>query len=436
MGKYDIKKISARQILDSRGNPTIEAKVVIDSGFLKGSEIGYGLVPSGASTGAYEAHELRDGDPAYYGGKGVLKAIENVNTTIADHLEGQDANQESIDQMLIDLDGTPNKSNLGANAILAVSLGMAHALAKVEELELWESLTLDRNTTLPVPMCNIINGGAHAANTVDIQEFMIMPIGAPNFSEGIRWCTEIFHSLKKVLKDKGLSTNVGDEGGFAPNLKTAEEIIDTILLAIKNAGYNTDTQIKLAIDAAASEWANKDGSGYTLPKSKEKFTTDELIKYWANLCKKYPIISLEDALGEDDFAGWAKLTALIGDKVQIVGDDLLVTNMERLQRAIDEKCVNSILIKMNQIGSITETIQCIELAQKNGLTTVISHRSGETEDASIADLAVATGATQIKTGGLCRSDRVAKYNRLLKIEHDLNDDAIYAGVNAFPNLKK
>lgn len=430
MKKYIITDIHAREILDSRGNPTIETCVTLNNKFK-----GVAAVPSGASTGMYEAHELRDGDKTRYNGKGVLLAVANVNGEIKTNLLKEVANDQNyIDELLIKLDGTKNKSRLGANAILSVSLAVAKAMANAKELELYEYLGDEDSVILPVPMCNIINGGEHAANTIDIQEFMIMPVGAPTFSEAIRMATEIFHSLKSVLKAKGLSTSVGDEGGFAPNLKTAEQALDCIMEAINLAGYKPYEQVMIAIDAAASGWVTKDGT-YKLPKSKQKFTTDELIAYWQNLVSKYPIISLEDPLGEDDHEGFKKLTKLIGKKVQIVGDDLFVTNEERLNYGIKNKSANSILVKLNQIGTLSETLRTIKTAQNNNFTTIISHRSGETEDTTIADLAVATKATQIKTGSLCRSDRVAKYNRLLLIEEQLGEKAVYAGKNAFYQLK-
>ena len=431
MGKFKIAKIEAREILDSRGNPTIEASVTLKCG-----AVGTSAVPSGASTGLYEAIELRDGDKTRYLGKGVLKAVQNVNGEIADLLIGEDArDQEFIDELMINLDGTKNKSRLGANAILSVSLATAKAVANAMELPLYEYIGGKSAITLPVPMCNILNGGAHAANSIDIQEFMIMPVGASTFTEGIRWCAEIFHNLSKVLKSKGLSTAVGDEGGFAPNLNSAEEVLDYIMEAINKAGYTAGKDIKIAIDAATSEWHTEEGS-YLLPKSKKAFTQDELIDYWVSLVEKYPIISLEDCLGEDDHEGWAKLTAKLGDKVQIVGDDLFVTNTERIKKGIENKSANSVLIKLNQIGTLTETIQAIKMAQNAGFTAVVSHRSGETEDTTIADLVVALNAGQIKTGSLSRTDRIAKYNRLLKIESDLGVRGHYAGVNAFYQLDK
>lgn len=431
MKTFKIKDIFAREIIDSRGNPTIEACVTLNNG-----SKGVAAVPSGASTGLYEAHELRDNDKKRYNGKGVLLAVTNVNNKIKNELIGKVANnQRFIDELLIKLDGTQNKSNLGANAILSVSLATAKAVANAKGLPLYAYIGNKNSKILPVPMCNIINGGEHASNNIDIQEFMIMPVGAPTFSEGIRWCVEIFHALKKVLKSKGLSTSVGDEGGFAPNLKTAEEALDNIIEAIKKANYKPGKDIMIAIDAAASGWATDD-ENYLLPKSKIKYTVDELIKYWSNLVKKYPIISLEDPLGENDHAGFKKLTALIGKKVQIVGDDLFVTNTERLKQGIENKSANSILIKLNQIGTLTETLDAINLAQNAGFTTVISHRSGETEDTTIADLAIATNSTQIKTGSLCRSERVAKYNRLLAIELDLAPKAVYSSTSTFYNFEK
>lgn len=431
MNQFTIANISAREILDSRGNPTIETSVTLNNGVN-----GVAMIPSGASTGMYEACELRDGDKKRYGGKGVLNAVNNVNTTLKNALIGFNANnQAELDALMIKLDGTQNKSRLGANAILGVSLATAKAVAKANNLELYEYIGKRNNYTLPVPMCNIINGGEHASNTIDIQEFMIMPVGALTFAEGIRWCAEIFHSLKSVLKSKGLGGGVGDEGGFAPNLKTAEEALDCIVEATEKAGYTMGSDIKIAIDAAATGWASTQG-GYLLPKSGKRFSTDELIDYWVNLVKKYPIISLEDPLDENDYIGFAKLTALLGSSVQVVGDDLYVTNTERLAYGIEHGCSNSVLIKLNQIGTLTETLQAIAMAHKANYTTVISHRSGETEDTVIADLAVATNSTQIKTGSLCRSERVAKYNRLMGIEQNLGTNGKYAGNQAFGQLKK
>lgn len=430
MSKFTITNIEAREILDSRGTPTVETTVT-----LKNGSVGISAVPSGASTGIYEAHELRDNDKSRYFGKGVLTAVHNVNEIIRPNLIGKDArNQKELDALLLSLDGTPNKTKLGANAILSVSLALAKAVANAKKAPLYLYLNslANSNLALPVPMCNILNGGAHASNNIDIQEFMIMPIGASSFEEGIRWCAEIFNSLKKLLKSKNLSIAVGDEGGFAPNLQSAEEALDLILEAIGQAGYNTQTQVKLALDAAVSEW--KTAAGYTLPKAQIKYTEEELINYWVNLVKKYPIISLEDPLGEEDYKTWTKLTEKLGSEIQIVGDDLFVTNEARLKVGIEEKQANSILIKVNQIGSLTETLNTIKLAKEAGFTTVISHRSGETEDTFIADLAVAT-STQIKTGSLSRSERTAKYNRLLKIELELKDTIKFAGTNAFYNLK-
>lgn len=431
MKKLKIIDMVAREILDSRGNPTIETKVLVSGGYL-----GVAKVPSGASTGIYEAHELRDGDKKRYNGKGVLKAVNHVNGEIRDFLVGRVANnQQQVDAWLIDLDGTANKKRLGANAILSVSVAVARAVANARGLALYEYLGDAESVILPLPMCNILNGGEHATNSLDVQEFMIMPVGAPSFKEGLRMSAEVFHALKKVLSKNGLSTGVGDEGGFAPNLNSTEEALDYVLEAIKLAGYKPGKDFKIAMDAAASGWKDAKG-GYTLPKAKTHYTTDELISYWETLVNKYPIISLEDPLDEQDFEGFAKLTAAIGNKVQVVGDDLFVTNTERLAQGIEQKSANSILIKLNQIGTLTETLQAINMAQDAGWTTVISHRSGETSDTTIADLAVATHSTQIKTGSLSRSDRVEKYNRLLEIEWELQEDALFAGKNAFYQLTK
>ena len=422
-----IEMIHALEVLDSRGNPTVEVEVVTELGV-----IGRGIVPSGASTGAYEAVELRDGEDRYLG-KGVELAVENVNTIIAEELRGFEVtDQLGIDTYLIGLDGTDNKERLGANAILGVSLAVADAASKEQGLELYEYLGGVNAKTLPVPMMNILNGGEHADNNVDIQEFMIMPVGAPSFKEGLRWGAEIFHSLKKVLKDKGLATSVGDEGGFAPNLTSNEEALETIITAIKEAGYEPGEDIVLALDVAASEIY--DGKTYRLEGEGRDLTTEEIIAFYNDLVDKYPIISIEDGLDEDDWDGWKKLTAELGDRVQIVGDDLFVTNPEKLREGIEKSCGNSILIKLNQIGTITETLDAIELAKRHGYTQVISHRSGETEDTTIADLAVATNAGQIKTGAPSRTDRVAKYNRLLRIEDYLEGLSIYAGKEAFYNL--
>ena len=431
MASTSIKNIFAREVIDSRGNPTVEAIVTLESGAQ-----GVAAVPSGASTGMFEAVELRDGDKKRYLGKGVLTAVKNVNTEIFTALKGRDALDYAMnDKIMIELDGTDNKGRLGANAILAVSLAASKAAANSLGVPLYKYLGGESAQILPVPMCNIINGGAHASNNIDIQEFMIMPVNAPSFTEGIRWCAEVFHNLAKVLKSKGLSTAVGDEGGFAPDLKSSEEALDTIMEAIKKAGYQPGVDIKIAIDAASSEWYTEKGD-YFLPKNKVKLTRNELIAYWDKLTTTYPIISLEDGLAEEDWDGWQKLTEKIGERVQLVGDDLFVTNTKRLSRGIENKVGNSILIKPNQIGSLSETINAVKLAQNAGYTAVMSHRSGETEDTTIADLAVATGATQIKTGSLSRSERIAKFNRLMYIEYELGKDAKYLGLDAFYQLKK
>jgi len=425
-----IETVWAREILDSRGNPTVEAEVVLEDG-----TTGRAAVPSGASTGENEAVELRDGDNARYMGKGVSKAVENVIEKIAYELEGLDAlDQILIDEALIALDGTENKSNLGANAILAVSMANARAAAAFQEMPLYRYIGGVNAKTLPVPMMNIINGGAHADNNVDFQEFMIMPVGAEDFSEGLRAGAEIFHNLKSVLKSRGLATSVGDEGGFAPNLRSNEEAIETILEAVEKAGYKAGENIMLALDPAASEFY--DGTNYVFKKSdKRKLSSDEMVAYWADWCAKYPIISIEDGLAESDWDGWVNLTRQLGKKIQLVGDDLFVTNTKFLQKGIDLGAANSILIKVNQIGTLTETLDAIELAKTNNMTAVISHRSGETEDTFIADLAVATNAGQIKTGSLSRSDRIAKYNQLLRIEEDLGSAARYPGRNCFYQIK-
>jgi len=424
-----INQIHAREILDSRGNPTVEADVVLVSG-----ERGRAAVPSGASTGEHEAVELRDGDPKRFGGKGVLKAVANVNGVIARELKGMDAlDQGAIDARLLDLDNTPNKSNLGANALLAVSMATARAAANLRELPLYRYLGGDTANTLPVPMMNIVNGGAHADNNVDFQEFMIVPVGANRFSEALRTGAEIFHGLKSVLKRKGYATSVGDEGGFAPNLKSNEEAIETILEAISQAGFTAGEDVLLALDPAASEFY--DGSAYVFKKSDgRKLSSAEMISFWQDWAAKYPIISIEDGMAENDWDGWKALTDAIGSKTQLVGDDLFVTNTKFLQKGIDLGVANSILIKVNQIGTLTETLECIELAKSSGRTAVISHRSGETEDSFIADLAVATNAGQIKTGSLSRSDRIAKYNQLLRIEEELGDAARYPGRATFKSL--
>jgi enolase len=421
-----IDRIHAREILDSRGNPTVEADVILTSG-----DHGRAAVPSGASTGEHEAVELRDGDASRYGGKGVLKAVANVNGVIAKELKGLDAlEQRAVDDLLLKLDGTPNKSNLGANALLAVSLANARAAAGSRKLPLYRYLGGSGANTLPVPMMNIVNGGAHADNNVDFQEFMIVPVGADRFSEALRAGAEIFHTLKSVLKKKGYATSVGDEGGFAPNLKSNEEAIETILQAIDQAGYKAGSDILLALDPASSEFY--DGSAYVFKKSdRRKLSSAEMISFWSDWVAKYPIISIEDGMAENDWDGWKSLTGAIGDQTQLVGDDLFVTNTKFLKKGIDLGVANSILIKVNQIGTLTETLDCIELAKSNGRTSVISHRSGETEDSFIADLAVATNAGQIKTGSLSRSDRIAKYNQLLRIEEELGAAAHYPGRAAF-----
>ncbi len=425
-----IEEVWAREILDSRGNPTVEAEVILEDG-----TTGRAAVPSGASTGENEAVELRDDDQSRYLGKGALKAVENVNEKIAYELEGLDAlDQTLIDETLINLDGTENKSNLGANALLAVSMATARAAAAFQEMPLYRYIGGINAKTLPVPMMNIINGGAHADNNVDFQEFMIMPVGAESFSEALRAGAEIFHNLKSVLKSRGYSTAVGDEGGFAPNLKSNEEAIETILEAIEKAGYAAGKDIMLALDPAASEFYSN--GKYVFKKSdKRELSSEEMADYWISWTEKYPIISIEDGMAENDWDGWKYITGEIGDKVQLVGDDLFVTNTKFLQRGIDENAANSILIKVNQIGTLTETLDAIELAKTNNMTAVISHRSGETEDSFIADLAVATNAGQIKTGSLSRSDRIAKFNQLLRIEEDLDSSARYLGRKAFYQIK-
>jgi len=417
-----IIEVHARQILDSRGNPTVEVDVLTDDGAM-----GRAAVPSGASTGIHEAAELRDNDKKKYLGKGVLKAVKNVNTSIADALIGFDiTSQAAIDQVMIDLDGTPNKSKLGANAILAVSMAVAKAAAEEANLPLYRYIGGTNARTLPMPMMNILNGGAHADNKIDFQEFMIMPIGAPNFSEGLRWGVEIFHQLKSTLKKKGYSTNVGDEGGFAPNIQSNEEAIETVLEAIQSAGYKTGTQIAIAMDAANSELWNAKKKKYVFHKSSGKeMSSDQLVKYWESWVKKYPIISIEDGMAEDDWTGWKNLTDTIGSKCQLVGDDLFVTNVNRLQTGIDKKIANGLLVKVNQIGTLTETINAVSLAQNNGYNTIMSHRSGETEDNTIADLAVALNCGQIKTGSASRSDRMAKYNQLIRIEEQLGETGFF-----------
>ena len=432
MAYLEIEKVIGREIMDSRGNPTVEAEVLLADG-----TIGRGTAPSGASTGEFEALELRDGDKARYGGKGVTKAVENINTTINDVLVGLDASDiYAVDRAMLAADCTKDKSNLGANAILAVSIAAARAAAISLDIPLYRFLGGVSGNRLPVPMMNILNGGAHATNTVDTQEFMIMPVGAPTFKEALRWCAEVFHSLAKILKAKGLATSDGDEGGFAPNLSSDDETIETILEAVKAAGYEPGKDFMIAMDAASSEWKSEKGKGYYhQPKSGRDFTSDELIQHWADLVEKYPIISIEDALDEEDWEGWQKLTKELGDKVQLVGDDLFVTNTERLSKGISLGCGNSILIKLNQIGSVSETLEAIKMAHKAGYTAISSHRSGETADTTIADLAVALNTCQIKTGAPSRSERVAKYNQLLRIEEELGDAAVYPGMQAF-NVKR
>ncbi len=420
MIRTTIATVTAREILDSRGNPTVEAEVT-----LVGGAVGLGIAPSGASTGEFEALELRDFEADRYMGKGVSRAVENINNTIAEVIKGMDAvDIYAVDRAMIEADGTKDKSKLGANAILATSIAVARAAATELELPLYMFLGGINGRKLPVPMMNILNGGAHAANTVDVQEFMIMPVGAPDFKEGLRWCAEVFHTLAKLLKEQGLATSVGDEGGFAPDLASDEEAILYILEAVEKAGYKPGSDFKIALDAAASEWKlTEDGHSvkgqYKWPKAGKVFTTDELIEHWSKLVEKYPIISIEDPLDEEDWDGWRKLTDKLGDKVQLVGDDLFVTNTERLSKGIKENCGNAILIKLNQIGSLSETLDAIKMAKEAGYKTIISHRSGESEDTTIADLAVAVNAGQIKTGAPSRSERVAKYNQLLRIEEHL-----------------
>jgi len=426
-----IEQVWSREIMDSRGNPTIEAEVILEDG-----TTGRAAVPSGASTGENEAVELRDGDKLRYLGKGVMKAVANVNEKIGRELEGLDVlDQTQIDQTMIALDGTENKSNLGANAILAVSLASARAAAAFQEIPLYRYIGGTNAKTLPVPMMNILNGGAHADNNVDFQEFMVMPVGASSFNEALRCGAEIFHNLKGVLKSRGYSTGVGDEGGFAPNLKSNEEAVETILEAIEKAGYKAGQNVMLALDPAASEFYI-DGK-YVFKKSdKRELSSEEMAAYWTDWCSKYPIISIEDGMAESDWEGWANLMRSVGKTVQLVGDDLFVTNVKFLQRGVEEGAANSILIKVNQIGTLTETLDAVELARTNNMTAVISHRSGETEDTFIADLAVATNAGQIKTGSLCRSDRIAKYNQLLRIEEDLGDSARFPGRRTFYQLEQ
>ena len=427
MNSLLVERVTGREIIDSRGNPTVEAEVLLADG-----TISRGAAPSGASTGEFEALELRDGDKSRFGGKGVEKAVANINTVIQEALKGIDASDiYAVDQAMIAADGTKDKSNLGANAILAVSIACARAAATSLHLPLYRFLGGINGNRLPVPMMNILNGGVHAANTVDVQEFMIMPAGAPSFREGLRWCTEVFHALAALLKSKGLATSVGDEGGFAPNLASDEEAIQYILEAIRQAGYEPGKDFVLAMDAASSEWKSEKKGEYFLPKSQKKFTSAELVAHWKDLCEKYPIYSIEDGLDEEDWEGWQILTKELGGKVQLVGDDLFVTNTERLQKGIRLGCGNSILIKLNQIGSVSETLEAIKMAHKAGYTAISSHRSGETEDTTIADLAVALNTCQIKTGAPSRSERVAKYNQLLRIEEELGASACYPGFGAF-----
>lgn len=427
MNYLEIVKVIGREILDSRGNPTVEAEVYLADG-----TVGRGTAPSGASTGEFEALELRDGDKGRYGGKGVTKAVENINTAINDAVRGLDASDiYAVDRAMIKADGTKDKSKLGANAILAVSIAAARAASISLDIPLYRFLGGISGNRLPVPMMNILNGGAHAANTVDVQEFMIMPVGAPSFKEALRWCAEVFHALAALLKSKGLATSVGDEGGFAPDLASDEEAIQYILEAVKNAGYEPGKDFMIAMDAASSEWKGSKKGEYVLPKAGTKFTSAELIEHWKKLVEKYPIISIEDALDEEDWEGWQLLTKELGGKVQLVGDDLFVTNTERLAKGISLGCGNSILIKLNQIGSVSETLEAIKMAHKAGYTAISSHRSGETADTTIADLAVALNTCQIKTGAPSRSERVAKYNQLLRIEEELGESAVYPQMGAF-----
>ena len=427
MKKLEIEKVTGREIIDSRGNPTVEAEVTLACGAM-----GRAAAPSGASTGEFEALELRDGDKGRFGGKGVTRAVHNINTVIRDTLKGMDASDTyGVDKAMIDADGSEDKSNLGANAILAVSIACARAAAAALELPLYRFLGGVSGNRLPVPMMNILNGGAHAANTVDVQEFMIMPVGAESFREGLRWCTEVFHALAALLKSRGLATSVGDEGGFAPNLSSDEEAIQLILEAVRKAGYEPGKDFVLAMDAASSEWKGEKKGEYLLPKSGKKFTSGQLVAHWKALCEKYPIYSIEDGLDEEDWEGWQMMTKELGDRVQLVGDDLFVTNTLRLGKGISLGCGNSILIKLNQIGSVSETLEAVKMAHNAGYTAIVSHRSGETEDTTIAYLAVALNTCQIKTGAPSRSERVAKYNQLLRIEEELGNSAVYPGAKAF-----
>ena len=428
MKSLKIAKVVGREILDSRGNPTVEAEVYLEDG-----TIGRGTAPSGASTGEFEALELRDGDKSRYLGKGVTKAVQNINVIINQVLTGMDASDiYAVDKAMMDADGTNGKTKLGANAILAVSIACSRAAANALDIPLYRFFGGISGNKLPVPMMNIVNGGCHALSSgLDVQEFMIMPVGAPSFKECLRWCAEVFHALASILKERGLATSVGDEGGFAPALASDEEAIETILEAVKKAGYEPGRDFKIAMDAASSEWKTGKVGEYKLPKAGTVYTSDELIEHWKKLVDKYPIISIEDGLDEEDWEGWKKLTAELGDKVQLVGDDLFVTNTERLREGIELGCGNSILIKLNQIGSVSETLEAIKMAHKAGYTAIASHRSGETEDTTIADLAVALNTCQIKTGAPSRSERVAKYNQLLRIEEELGDSAVYPGIKAF-----
>ena len=431
MDYLQIEKVIGREIIDSRGNPTVEAEVHLADG-----TVALGAAPSGASTGEFEALELRDGDKTKFGGKGVSRAVENINTVISHTLKGMSASDiYAVDRAMIEADGTKDKSKLGANAILAVSIACARAAAYSLDIPLYRFLGGINGNRLPVPMMNILNGGAHAANTVDVQEFMIMPVGAESFREGLRWCTEVFHALQSLLKAKGLATAVGDEGGFAPDLASDEEAIEYILEAVRQAGYEPGKDFVLAMDAASSEWKGSAKGEYVLPKCGRKFSSAELVEHWKSLVDKYPICSIEDGLDEEDWEGWQMMTKELGDRVQLVGDDLFVTNTERLKKGIDMGCGNSILIKLNQIGSVSETLEAIKMAHKAGYTAIASHRSGETEDTTIADLAVALNTCQIKTGAPSRSERVAKYNQLLRIEEELGESAVYPGFEAF-NIKK
>ena len=428
MKSLKITKVVGREILDSRGNPTVEAEVYLEDG-----TIGRGTAPSGASTGEFEALELRDGDKSRYLGKGVTKAAQNINVIINQVLTGMDASDiYAVDKAMMDADGTKGKTKLGANAILAVSIACSRAAANALDIPLYRFFGGISGNKLPVPMMNIVNGGCHALSSgLDVQEFMIMPVGAPSFKECLRWCAEVFHALASILKERGLATSVGDEGGFAPALASDEEAIETILEAVKKAGYEPGRDFKIAMDAASSEWKTGKVGEYKLPKAGTVYTSDELIEHWKKLVDKYPIISIEDGLDEEDWEGWKKLTAELGNKVQLVGDDLFVTNTERLREGIELGCGNSILIKLNQIGSVSETLEAIKMAHKAGYTAIASHRSGETEDTTIADLAVALNTCQIKTGAPSRSERVAKYNQLLRIEEELGDSAVYPGIKAF-----